>query len=92
MTTQQNWHLNKSVPLTLVFAILVQTVSLVWFISQLNSAVESNTSDIMRVQVEVEVMERTVQAQAISMARIDENIKAIRDSVEAMARIKNTGR
>tara|TARA_B110000285_G_scaffold21472_1_gene20796 strand:+ start:176 stop:454 length:279 start_codon:yes stop_codon:yes gene_type:complete len=92
MTTQQNWHLNKSVPLTLVFAILVQTVSLVWFISQLNSAVESNTSDIMRVQVEVEVMERTVQAQAISMARIDENIKAIRDSVEAMAHGLNAGR
>lgn len=92
MTTQQNWHLNKSVPLTLVFAILVQTVSLVWFISQLNSAVESNTSDIMRVQVEVEVMERTVQAQAISMARIDENIKAIRDSVEAMARNTEKGR
>ena len=82
---EQEWHLNKSVPLTLVFAIVVQTVSLVWFISQLNSAVESNTNDIIRVQAEVAVMERTVQTQAVSMARIDENIKAIRAAVEAMA-------
>lgn len=84
---EQDWHLNKSVPLTLVFAIVLQTVSLVWFISQLNSAVESNTSDIIRVQTEVEVMERTIQTQAVSMARIDENIKAIRDAVDTMARM-----
>lgn len=83
--SEQEWHLNKSVPLTLVFAIVIQTVSLVWFISQLNSAVESNTNDIIRVQAEVAVMERTVQTQAVSMARIDENIKAIRAAVEAMA-------
>jgi hypothetical protein len=82
---EQEWHLNKSVPLTLVFAIVVQTVSLVWFISQLNSAVESNASDLIRVQTEVEVMERTVQTQAVSMARIDENIKAIRTAVESMS-------
>tara|TARA_R110001632_G_scaffold76301_1_gene173074 strand:+ start:96 stop:359 length:264 start_codon:yes stop_codon:yes gene_type:complete len=83
--SEQEWHLNKSVPLTLVFAIVLQTVSLVWFISQLNSAVESNTNDIIKVQAEVSVMERTVQTQAVSMARIDENIKAIRAAVEAMA-------
>lgn len=83
--SEQEWHLNKSVPLTLVFAIVLQTISLVWFISQLNSAVESNTNDIIRVQAEVAVMERTVQTQAVSMARIDENIKAIRAAVEAMA-------
>tara|TARA_R110001592_G_scaffold11275_4_gene56134 strand:- start:1298 stop:1561 length:264 start_codon:yes stop_codon:yes gene_type:complete len=83
--SEQEWHLNKSVPLTLVFAIVLQTISLVWFISQLNSAVESNTNDIIRIQAEVSVMERTVQAQAVSMARIDENIKAIRTAVEAMA-------
>jgi|TARA_B110000238_G_scaffold153499_1_gene165827 Tfp pilus assembly protein PilO len=80
------WHLNKSVPLTLVFTIAVQTVALVWFISQLNSTVDSNTRDIIRVQTEVKVMERTVQTQAVSMARIDENIKAIRDAVDKMTR------
>jgi Tfp pilus assembly protein PilO len=84
--SDEPWHLNKSVPLTLVFTIAVQTVALVWFISQLNSTVDSNTRDIIRVQTEVKVMERTVQTQAVSMARIDENIKAIRDAVDKMTR------
>tara|TARA_R110000744_G_scaffold2814_2_gene11193 strand:+ start:7431 stop:7697 length:267 start_codon:yes stop_codon:yes gene_type:complete len=84
--SEEPWHLNKSVPLTLVFTIAVQTVALVWFISQLNSTVDSNTRDIIRVQTEVKVMERTVQTQAVSMARIDENIKAIRDAVDNMTR------
>ena len=82
----QDWHLNKSVPLTLVFAIVVQTFAIVWYISQLDSAVQQNQIDIVRVQTEVEIMERTVQAQAISMARIDENIKAIREAVDLMVR------
>ena len=84
--SEEPWHLNKSVPLTLVFTIAVQTVALVWFISQLNSTVVSNTKDIIRVQTEISVMERTVQTQAVSMARIDENIKAIRDAVDNMTR------
>ena len=82
--SEEPWHLNKSVPLTLVFTIAVQTIALVWFISQLNSTVDSNTRDIIRVQAEISVMERTVQTQAVSMARIDENIKAIRDAVDKM--------
>lgn len=84
--SEEPWHLNKSVPLTLVFTIAVQTVVFVWFISQLNSTVVSNTKDIIRVQTEISVMERTVQTQAVSMARIDENIKAIRDAVDKMTR------
>lgn len=84
--TEQEWHLNKSVPLTLVFAIVVQTFAIVWYMSQLDSAVQQNEINIIKVQTEVEIMERTVQAQAVSMARIDENIKAIREAVDLMVR------
>ena len=89
---EQEWHLNKSVPLTLVFAIVLQTVSLVWFISQLNSAVESNTADILKINTDLEFLEKVIQDQAISMARIDENLKAIRESVDIMASMQGKGR
>jgi hypothetical protein len=89
---EQEWHLNKSVPLTLVFAIVLQTVSLVWFISQLNSAVESNTADILKINTDLEFLEKVIQDQAISMARIDENLKAIRESVDIMASMQGRGR
>ncbi len=80
-----NWHLNKSVPITFVVAIILQTVSLVWYVSQLDGSVEANTRDLVRHETRILSLENVVQNQAITMARIDENIKAIRNSIEKMA-------
>jgi len=82
--TPEPWHLNKSVPLTLVFAIVMQTVALVWFISSLNSAVESNKFAIVKLESKTETLEDRVQSQAVTIARIDENLKFIRNSVETL--------
>lgn len=75
-----------------LFAIFMQSVFLVWGGSQVYSTVNQNASDIISLQVEIKTMERTVQDQAISMARIDENIKAIRESVETALRNLDLGR
>ena len=45
---EDSWHLSKSVPVTLVLAIIAQTVALVWYISSLDSAVDTNSRDIIR--------------------------------------------
>ena len=82
---EDNWHLSKSVPVTLVLAIVAQTVALVWYISSLDSAVKANARDIIRNETRLESMENIVQSQAVTLGRMDENIKAIRESVEKMA-------
>ena len=81
-----SWHLSKSVPVTFIFAIVCQTVALVWYVSSLDSSVEINAREIARHEVRIMEVERTGQAQAVMLARIDENLNAIRDIVEAMAR------
>ena len=82
----EEWHLSKSIPLTFVLAILAQTVALVWFVSSLNSAIDSNTRDIMRHEARLNTLEQVVQQQAVTMGRIDENIKSIRLMMEATRR------
>ena len=82
----QEWHLSKSIPLTFVLAILAQTVALVWFVSSLNSSIESNTRDLMRHEARINALEKVVQQQAVTMGRIDENIKSIRMMMEASRR------
>ena len=82
----EEWHLSKSIPLTFVLAILAQTVALVWFVSSLNSAIESNTRDLMRHEARINTLETVVQQQAVTMGRIDENIKSIRLMMEATRR------
>ena len=80
------WHLSKSVPLSIIFAVVVQTVTLVWFIAGLNANIEQNSRDLVRHETRIETLEASVQSQAVSLARMDENIQAIRAMLEQMPR------
>lgn len=85
MSQEESWHLSKSVPLTLIFAIICQTVTLIWFVASLRNDVDANAKELVRHDTRIASLEITVQDQAVTMARIDENIKAIRAAVEAMS-------
>ena len=85
MKETDSWHLSKSVPITLIFGLLVQAGAIVWTVSMMMADIESNMRDIMVLEITVSELEDVVQSQQVSLARIDENIKAIRDAVEKMA-------
>lgn len=80
--SQDSWHLSKSIPLTFVLAIIGQTIALVWFVADLNNDIQTNTREIVRHETRLIALENIVQKQAVTMARIDENIKSIRDMME----------
>lgn len=80
--SKENWHLSKSVPVTLVLAIIMQTAALVWYVSTLDSAIKQNSKDILRNETRLQTVEKIVQGQAVTLGRMDENIKAIRDMME----------
>ena len=82
---QDSWHLSKSVPATFVLAIAVQTVGLVWYMSTLDATVEHNVREIARHETRLIAIENVVQTQAVTMARMDENIKAIRVAIEKIS-------
>jgi len=84
-TTSNNWHLSKSVPITLIFTLFVQAAAIVWSVSEMNAGIDNNRERILKVEVRTEKLETLVQDQAVLMARMDENIKAIRDIIERMA-------
>jgi hypothetical protein len=82
---QTEWHLSKSVPLTFVIAIFIQTVSLVWYVSSMDNNIKNNEKELLRQDVRINTLEGVVQAQALTLARIDENIKSIRVMMERVA-------
>lgn len=79
------WHLSRSVPISFIFAIFAQTIALIWFVATLRNDVDTNRTDIIRLETRATSLEDIVHQQAIVSARMDENIKAIRDAVEALA-------
>ena len=80
--SDEPWHLNKSVPITFLFAILLQTIALIWFVATLRNDVDNNRANILRNEVKVESLSALVQDQSILLARIDENLKVIRSAIE----------
>jgi len=82
---KNNWHLSKSVPVSLILALVIQAAAIVWTVSQMQSSIAANANSIVRIEIRTEKLEMAVQGQAVALARIDENIKAIRMSVERIA-------
>ena len=78
----ESWHLSKSVPITFILAVALQTFALVAYISSMDSNITSNTRDIARHEIRIAEIEKTTQELRVLNARIDENIKAIREMME----------
>ena len=75
----------RSVPLTVLVGLGVQAVAIIWSASMMYSDIQTNANEIAKISVRTLALEKAVQDPAVSLARIDENIKAIRKSVENIA-------
>ena len=84
----ESWHLSKSVPITFILAVALQTFALVAYISSMDSNITSNTRDIARHEIRIAEIEKTTQELRVLNARIDENIKAIREMMETSRKAK----
>ena len=65
-----------------LLALGLQFVYMVNFISTLDSRIVTNEKDIARQEARLSSIESVVQAQAVSLGRIDENIRHIKNSVD----------
>ena len=83
--SEDSWHLSKSVPITLIIGLITQGAAIVWVVSMMYGDIERNTNKLSDLGKRLDKLEDIVFTQAIAMARIDENIKAIRDDVHKMA-------
>ena len=82
MSKEDSWHLSKSVPITFILAIVLQTFGVIWYMSTLDANVTLNARDIARHEIRINEMEKQTQELKVLNARIDENIKAIREMME----------
>lgn len=80
----------RDIDLTIVLAVAAQTVALIWFAASLRNDIDANKVEIARNNAKIESLELIVQNQAVTMARMDENIKAIRDAVESIIQERRT--
>ena len=86
MDNNEGWHISKSVPATLLLGLMTQAAAIVWTVSMMMADIQQNTEKLIGFSERVNRVEVMVQSQAISMARIDENIKAIKPFVKVWSK------
>lgn len=81
MSAEQQWHLDKRVPIALIFTMIGQVAAVSWFGAMLIRDVEANTIGLVEARQEyrqsltdmrnrVTTVERSAEAQAVQMSRV----------------------
>ena len=73
---------------TIVLALVGQGAAIVWAVSGMVKDIEANTVDVQRMASRMGAVESTSHHQAVTMARIDANLDAIRDAIDLMVAAK----
>jgi Tfp pilus assembly protein PilO len=92
MTTQEvigGWHLDKRVPVAIIFALLVQSAGVVWWASNIASRQSQVESRVAVHEQQINAMRDTAANAAVSLGRIEENVDALRNDIERVLQAIN---
>ena len=75
--TPSQWHVSKSIPLTVLIGLAVQGAAFVLYASAMQAQIDGNTKNLERLERDFVTLESASNTQAIQLGRIEEGIKAI---------------
>lgn len=97
MTHQEpdkQWHLDKRVPVALIFALLVQTAGAFWWAASIQERVNTQANLIreaaqerQRLETRLEQIKSFSQSQAINLAEIGQQIVGMREDISDLVRV-----
>jgi len=76
------WHLSKSIPVSIILGLILQFAGAVWMFSQMDAAIQNNAERITRVETRTDVIESRAQEQAVQLGRIETQIMALVDRID----------
>ena len=86
MAQTESWHLNKSVPITLIIGLAVQAGGVIWMFSAMASDIDNNQQRLTKVETQVNQIEDTAQAQAVQLGRIETRLDALMEQSDRILR------
>lgn len=91
---EQEWHLDKRVPIALILALVLQVAAAVYWASKMESRIEANTArieivdrDLSRVGRQIAGVTEAANTQAVQMGRIEEQISGLRGDIERLVAV-----
>ena len=91
MSREESWHLDKRVPIGIIFAVLCQTAAFIWFLSGIDNRVTNNANASASNKAEITSIERNLLAvrenvnrQEVTLGRIDVQLISIAAILERL--------
>jgi septation ring formation regulator EzrA len=81
---REPWHLDKKVPIAMIFAILMQTVGAVWWAATINAAVTRQQEQIEAQGAEIDRLEGNATQQEVARARITQELQDVQKSLDRL--------
>lgn len=81
------WHLDKRIPIALIFTLIVQTGVAVWWMADLSSRVDVATDTNNRQDTLIAATEASLNSQEVNAATLAAQLSAVRES---LAELKET--
>ena len=78
------WHLDKKVPISIIFAVVAQTVTIIWWASGVEHRIQSSESRYVEMSATVKALEAD---RGISLQRISKTEQSLSDIREFLARM-----
>jgi len=79
--TQTHWQVEKKIPIALMIGLALQAFGAVWWASGINGQVVGNTLAINQLATRAEAQRANIQAQAIQLGRIEEQVSGLRTDI-----------
>lgn len=90
--TAESWHLSRSVPITLIATIALQTAAIIWWASAMSTRVEDHDRRINQIEVAGRQTSEELRRATEAIARLDERLvaqTAILQRIEAQLTRRN---
>ena len=83
-STDNAWHLSKSVPISLIFAIFMQSVAAVWWASSIENRVsEVSKSDDLQT-AKIQTVEGVVQGMQVNSATLTAQLTSLKEGLDEL--------
>lgn len=77
----EQWHLSKSVPVSIIVVLVLQAAGAVWMFSTMDSTITSNQRRVASLEAQVADVRATVQSQAVQLGRIEANLDSMKETL-----------
>lgn len=87
MGKDNEWHLDKRVPITIIIGMVGQVVGLIWGAAIMFKDIDNNSKGIKYLSNRVDTIETAASNQAVQLGRIEENVDGMRGDLNRLLNI-----